>query len=453
MQKQTKIISALLLALGVLMWSAPSTSVRAESEVNETAGTAFTYQGRLMESGLPANGAYDMVFRLFDSASATTQLGSDIVLNDVTVADGLFTVLLDFGPDTNLGFFNGRRRFLQIEVAGVKLNPLQELTPTPYALALPGLWTQQNDVSPNLIGGFYGNQIVAGVVGGVIGGGGDVGAPNEVSGSYATVSGGSNNDAGAYATVSGGRDNHAGGELSTVAGGRDNQASGEYATVSGGRSNQANGDYSFAAGTGAIANHINAFVWSDGNGSADFASTGARQFAVHAAGGIRLTGGAVSFNDAFALPIVDGVNGQSLVTDGNGAVSWGIPAAPSDRKLKENFATADPEAVLAAVVELPISTWNYIEQDDAVRHIGPVAQDFYAAFGVGAGDATISIVDSGGVALAAIQGLDRRNVELAAQNAELSAQNAVLAARLAAIEQALGLTQAGASTHSDLCRQ
>src|SRR5204862_232069 len=72
----------------------------------------------------------------------------------------------------------------------------------------------------------------------------------------------------------------------------------------------------------------------------------------------------------------------------------------SDRNLKTGFAEVDAEAVLAGVRDLPISTWSYREDDPQVRHIGPMAQDFAAAFGVGDDDRRIHTVDANGVALA-----------------------------------------------------
>jgi hypothetical protein len=99
----------------------------------------------------------------------------------------------------------------------------------------------------------------------------------------------------------------------------------------------------------------------------------------------------------------------------------------SDRALKTNFASVDPADMLARVWQLPITTWNYTADDPSVRHIGPMAQDFAATFGVGADDRHIHAIDGQGVALAAIQGLAR---DIAA----LRAENAGLAARLDAIE-------------------
>ncbi|HLH23008.1 MAG TPA: tail fiber domain-containing protein [Chloroflexota bacterium] len=99
----------------------------------------------------------------------------------------------------------------------------------------------------------------------------------------------------------------------------------------------------------------------------------------------------------------------------------------SDRNKKANFAAVNAREVLARVVSLPIETWNYLSQGPAVRHIGPMAQDFHKAFGVGEDDTHINMVDANGVALAAIQGLYQLVQE---QEMQLT----VLEARLAALE-------------------
>ena len=80
-----------------------------------------------------------------------------------------------------------------------------------------------------------------------------------------------------------------------------------------------------------------------------------------------------------------------------------VSAPPSDRNLKEAFEAVDSRAVLAAVVRLPIERWSY--KGETARHLGPMAQDFAAAFGLGADDRHIFPLDAAGVALAAIQAL------------------------------------------------
>jgi hypothetical protein len=110
----------------------------------------------------------------------------------------------------------------------------------------------------------------------------------------------------------------------------------------------------------------------------------------------------------------------------------------SDRNLKENFMPVDSLSILEKVAAMPVSEWNY-KQESTSRHIGPMAQDFYAAFAVGDDDKHITTVDEGGVALAAIQGLNQK-LEDGSRRSEdriqkLEAENAELKQRLEKLEQ------------------
>jgi hypothetical protein len=106
---------------GLLLLEAPA--------IVQAQPTAFTYQGQLKDGGSAANGAYDMVFRLFDSELVGNQVGADLPIPSVAVAGGLFTAAIDFGA----GMFDGTPRWLEIEVNTVVLAPRQALTSTPYA--------------------------------------------------------------------------------------------------------------------------------------------------------------------------------------------------------------------------------------------------------------------------------------------------------------------------------
>ena len=100
---------------------------------------------------------------------------------------------------------------------------------------------------------------------------------------------------------------------------------------------------------------------------------------------------------------------------------------------KKKFLSIDSLSILEKVVRLPISSWNYKTDTNSLRHIGPMAQDFHATFGLnGTDDKHISSVDEQGVALAAIQGL---NQKLELENAALKAQFKSLEARLAKLER------------------
>jgi hypothetical protein len=123
---------------------------------------------------------------------------------------------------------------------------------------LPGLRTEQNATSTNLIGGYIRNKVTGGVIGAVIGGGGENGFAHSVTDNYSTIGGGRNNQAGddtgtaedaSYATVGGGSGNVADGKLSTIGGGLYNKAEVYASTVAGGQANRAT-EYDATVGGG-----------------------------------------------------------------------------------------------------------------------------------------------------------------------------------------------------------
>ena len=264
----------------------------------------------------------------------------------------------------------------------------------------------------------------------------------------------------------------------TIGGGGYNTISSNatYATIPGGSANEAGAEYSFAAGQQAQAMHQGAFVWADSQDAA-FASTTNDEFSIRAQNGVRIqTDKGVHLNagdrplivrdwDVFAnnaptykagigrwglfmepsmltlgIPgdyvagsphfqiakySTNGTPTQLVQVDlsGNMIVKGTVTAngvlLTSDRNAKENFAPLNPQAVLAKVATLPVTKWNYKTAGKAEQHIGPMAQDFQAAFGLnGADDKHISVVDESGVALAAIQGL---NQKLNEKDAEIQA--------------------------------
>jgi trimeric autotransporter adhesin len=271
---------------------------------------------------------------------------------------------------------------------------------------------QQNAILTNAqwatISGGAQNRILDGACNSTIGGG------------FAnTVQGG---DFARSATIGGGENNTTAAWAATVGGGLDNSANGEESTVPGGQWNTAAGWCSFAAGRRARAVHNGAFVWADIN-DFDFTSTNMNSFSVRSVGGARF----VSSIDADGIPSA----GVELVSGGG---SW---SSLSDRNAKEHFAPVRPREVLERVNRMPITTWNYKSQDALIRHIGPMAQDFAAAFQVGENDRHITTVDADGVALAAIQGLNEvileQKVELNRKEAEIQS----LQKRLEILERAI----------------
>lgn len=656
-----------ILAMGVTTIShgQEDAVVAGEAAPQADLGTAFTYQGRLTDTdtGEPVAGPCDLRFGLYGSASGADLVGGPQTVPNVTPLNGYFSAELDFGA----GRFTGESRYLKIEVdcggGFVALAPRIRLRPAPNALALPGLWTQQNATSPNLIGGYSGNQVTAGVVGATVGGGGMDPWVNRVTDNYGTVGGGQDNRAGdnttpvngagfatvgggyanvaggtettvaggafntasgrwaavgggrgnmasgqgavvgggggfdsglllgntangnwstvgggghntasglgavvgggggialeptavvvsntasgAWSVVAGGRDNVAGeftsaigggsyneaagvnstiaggsgnrssgegttigggsenramdqfatvgggngnqarglasnvdggwwnvaaghdstvgggrfnvaagqnavvgggggydyglhviisntaqADWSTVGGGRQNEASGESSTVGGGRQNvarapgatvpggqgnAAEGAYSFAAGLGSLAELDGCFVWSDSTTDSELACLQPNEFAARASGGVVFWSSSDLTSGVWLEP---------------GTSAWQPLPGPSDRNLKAGIEAVDGRQVLGRLAEMPIATWYYKGGNPNTRHMGPMAQDFYAAFGLGQDDKHLSPMDTNGVALAAVQALY-------AENQALQQQVDDLEARLAALEAAV----------------
>ncbi len=622
------------------LWTRPPQAALAQGPgdggigTQATVGTAFTYQGWLTQNGNPVSDTCDFQFSLYDAETGGNPVGSTQTKTGVSVSDGYLTVPdLDFGAD----IFTGEARWLAIAVkcsgdsSYVSLSGRVALNAAPYALALPGLWTQQNATSPNVIGGYSGNQVPAGVSGAVIAGGGSSGFSNQVTGDYgtvggggantvsstaATVSGGGNNTAsdwyaavgggygntaggyaatvgggylnhaasvtstigggehisvtgkaatvagGSYitvtgdyaavgggqfntasgdaATVGGGYVNTASGEYATIAGGVDNTASGLYATVGGGRGNTAsnwgttvsggyyntasgkhatvgggyyniasNWDATVGGGTGNTASGDTATVGggtantvtgnyatvgggtdnlitatygtiaggyintvtgnyatipggSDNVAQGDYSFAAGRKARAYNKGCFVLTDATDAYEDCIndnrfvfrvtnALYIWTTASHTAGTVLPTGGTSW---SSLSDRNVKENFAPVDQARLLEALAAMPVQTWNLKAQSPEIRHVGPVAQDFNAAFGYLFDEVEspvrINNMDAVGVALAAAQGLYAQNqaqtarIEaLEAENAALREENAAqqaqiddLAARLAALEAA-----------------
>jgi hypothetical protein len=284
----------------------------------------------------------------------------------------------------------------------------------------------------NLASGFY--ALVGGGLGNTASGsfsGAGGGSGNTAGGNYSTVPGGNSNTAGGEnSAILGGQNNTAAGNSAAVGGGLNNAAGGAYSVVPGGQSNAATGERSFAAGYRAKADDAGAFIWAD-RAEQDIFTPGADTFTVRAGGGIYL-----GTDSLPSIPVDTFIN----TSTGASLTSGGVWTNASDRNLKADFAAVDGREVLAAVAALPITTWRYRVEGDDVTHMGPVAQDFYAAFGLGRDDLSIGTVDADGVALAAIQGL---NSLLQDELAHKDAQIAALESRFGLLLVALGIVGAG----------
>lgn len=245
-----------------------------------------------------------------------------------------------------------------------------------------------------------------------------------------TTASGSNSMAVGYGAKATGTESVAMGNA-TTASGASSTALGAYTTASNavstalGYYTTADGIASTAMGYAAITNGYSySFVY--GDGSATTANSADNQFMVRASGG-------------FVFYTSSGSAGVFLPA---GSGSW---SSSSDRNAKDELQPVDPRDVLARVVAMPLSTWHYKAQDHGYRHMGPMAQDFHAAFQLGEADTSIDNVDADGVALAAIQGLnallDEKDTEIEALRRQLVQQHMHTQAELAALRSQLNAQQ------------
>lgn len=143
--------------------------------------------------------------------------------------------------------------------------------------------------------------------------------------------------------------------------------------------------------------------------------------------GIGVYGESASGNSGY----FQGGSGGGGICKYAGGAGWNCT---SDRNLKENFQAVNPRVVLERLESMPVSRWNMIGDSSKTPHLGPVAQDFRAAFGLGDSDKTINTADAQGVALTAIKGLAEVVQEKDARIATLSSKLDSLEARLNTLE-------------------
>jgi hypothetical protein len=223
-----------------------------------------------------------------------------------------------------------------------------------------------------------------------------------------------------------------------VLAGHGNSAGGDYSSVLGGLNNSAGGLYSVAAGHDVTVTHGATFVWNGwaGTGSAA-ASFRDNSFQIHGQGGLDIEYGARRADGGGTawVFIGNGFPGQAIATYTGAFLSTGgVWTNNSDRARKTLVEPVDTRAILEKVSTLPITSWHYREEDKGVRHIGPMAQDFYAAFTLGPSETAIGTVDADGVALAAIQGLNAKLETLTAQVHQKDREIDALRTRVSALE-------------------
>lgn len=257
------------------------------------------------------------------------------------------------------------------------------------------------------------------------------------SGLGSTALGGSRRAGGDYSTATGLRTIADG--LRSTAMGYVTRASGEHSTAMGyattadgatstamGWRTWASGPYSTAMGLRASTNGFQgSFVYGDFSTRDTVYVAGSNQFVVRAQ---KFWFGRDSNTQYTSGRFIETSTGAFL-SDG------GMWENNSDLAEKHLFEDLDAEQVLRGMAGLPIREWSYREEDSSVRHIGPVAQDFHAAFGLGHDDKHIGTVDADGVNMLAIQALEKRTRNLQAENETLKERIAALEAAILRLER------------------
>ena len=372
-----------------------------------------------------------------------------------------------------------------VTVLGGGATPLSEPGFTPFR-------TESNTASgiySTVVGGLSNKANAAGGYATIVGGYVNTASGT----SAVVAGGSENLAAGRLSAVVGGERNLSSGDHSFVGAGLNNSASGTLAATVGGNNNCAGGTASFAAGYGAhvrLASGVSgsqgcssvattadangdegSFVWADATTASGFVTTGPNQFLVRADGGVMINtnatvlggddlvvGARTSSGDPDADLRLRTRNGRSVLIyaqDSSGRLTIAVPSLTagtdrlsfsggtggpatlsnggswvnaSSRSYKTDIVPVDTAEVLERLVALDISRWNYTGSLEGT-HMGPMAEDFKAAFDLAGNGKSIATVDADGVALAAIKGL----------NAKLERENDELRARLEAIEAQLNL--------------
>lgn len=444
--------------------------------LSPVAAQTFTYHGQLQDAGQPANGKYDLQLTLYSAQHGGAALATPTTLYGVDVKDGNFVSNVDFGALAPLD----QQAWLEVSVksANGQFVKLDNRSPVaPQGSACPGSWTL--DGNAGIPGGSYlgtaDNQLVAlkanNQYAALLYPGGNVGLAYPFGPAtgvqYSTAIGYNAGTAFTGSTVIGGyadatfgtsvRDTATnqvvmaaehGVGINTGKAANGNPLMDELTIAPSAGLPAGNADLSLITGTpGATGYHgfnINAEpvgylnlagLYSPTAGSLDYGSI----LRVSYYSG---TTASFAFNGA-------GVGGAAIrvgTTAGNGNGAFlsnaGMWTNASSRTFKDSFAAIDPVAVLEKLVALPVKTWYYKGNRDDGQHMGPVAEEFAAAFGLGSNEKYIGSVDESGVAFAAIQGLNRKvereNTTLRSENANLRNQLDALSARLEKLEARKG---------------
>jgi len=316
------------------------------------------------------------------------------------------------GAGARMMWYPGKAAFRAGEVTG---SAWDDASVGVHSVALGSNVTASGSVSTAL--GF--NSLASGVASTAIGNGTTARETSSVALGNNTLASGVASTAMGNRSAAGGQTSTAMGE-STVASGLSSTAMGSHTTAAGsasvaaGQSVTASGQASVVLGSFATATGSSGgtFLFGDRSTSADLVSNTSNQF------GVRAAGGAFFYSNA-AMTL-----GVQLSPNGT---QW---SSLSDVRSKHHFRELDSDDVLARIAAMPVTEWSYKAQEGGIRHIGPTAQDFHAAFGLGEDPLRIGTLDADGVALAGVKAVEIRT-------RALRDEQDALQRRVTALEQAL----------------
>ncbi len=436
---------------------------------------SFTYHGSLQDAGKAANGSYDMQLTLYSAQTGGHVVAGPLTLFAVSVKDGNFVTNVDFGPMSSLA----SQGWVDVKVKPANAGSFVALDArspvAPAISACPGSWTLDGNAgnpSGSYIGTADSNPVEIRVNGGTAAffnpnGAVGISFPFSVTGAYSTGIGynaGTNNDGsivtGGYsdATFTNTIRDTAPNQFIVVAQngvgintshGADNGVLHDELTIAPSANLPgANADITLETSTAATGyNGFNINAQPGGffqiNGLYDTANVLSYDSLLYV--DYHQGGGGTTFNfnngaDTFGQTITVG----NFAGNGNGAFlsAAGVWTNASSRTFKDAFAAIDPVTVLQKLVAMPVKTWFYKGNHDDGQHMGPVAEEFAETFGLGRNEKYIGTVDESGVALAAIQGLNKKveteNAVLKRQNADLQGTLASVMARLDKLESQKG---------------
>ena len=422
--------------------------------------STFNYHGTLQDAGEAANGTYEMRLTLYSGASGGSVVAGPVTVYGIDVKDGHFVTSVDFGP---LSLTSQGWLAVEVKAGGGAFVALDARSPVaPEASACPGSWALDGNAgipSDSYIGTADATAVFiksGSTTAAYFNPNGSAGLayPDGMIGAYSTAIGYSAKTLFDGSIVTGGRNDATFGN--TIRDTATNQIIlvGEHGvginTAKAPNGAPLRDELTIAPSAGLPGGNADlTFQTGTASGGYNGFNLSADPLGYFSLAGLYNSGGGLAYDQLLYInykqifgsadfrfngaagsggAIKVGTNGNN----GNGAfLSYGgVWTNASSRTFKDAFASVDPVNVLDKLVAMPVMTWFYKDNHDDGQHIGPVAEDFAEVFGFGDNEKYIGTVDESGVALAAIQGLNKK---VEAENSNLKQQNAALHSKLDAL--------------------